>query len=99
MENIILIGMPGCGKSTVGVVLAKALGYKFIDSALLIQETENRRLSEILEQDGPDHFNEIENRINLSDEREPLYEKYADIILDVEGFEIRDVVKMSVQNI
>ena len=42
MKNVILIGMPGCGKSTVGVVLAKILGYRFLDSDLLIQESENR---------------------------------------------------------
>lgn len=58
--------MPGCGKSTVGVVLAKTLGYKFIDSDLLIQESENRLLSEIIEQDGLEEFNKIENRINAS---------------------------------
>ncbi len=38
MKNIILIGMPGCGKSTVGVILAKIIGYSFLDSDLLIQE-------------------------------------------------------------
>lgn len=163
MENIILIGMPGCGKSTIGVVLAKVLGYKFIDSDLLIQEMENRRLSEILAQEGSETFNQIENRVNASiqtdktviatggsavygvkamthlkeiglvvyirlpyveiekrlgdltergismkngqtlqnlyKERAPLYEKYADIILDTQGLEIKDAVKMIVENI
>ena len=162
-SNIVLIGMPGCGKSTIGVVLAKVLGYRFLDSDLLIQERENRRLSEILEKDGPDQFNQIENQINLSieadrtviatggsavygekamehlkeigfvvyirlpyeeiekrlgdlaergismkggqtlhnlyDERAPLYEKYADLILDTHGLEIRDAVKLIVENI
>jgi shikimate kinase len=70
MNNIILIGMPGSGKSTIGVVLAKVLGYRFLDSDLLIQEKENRKLSEILSEDGPDRFNEIENRINASIEVE-----------------------------
>ena len=41
-ENIVLIGMPGVGKSTVGVILAKVLGYQFIDAHLVIQKTENR---------------------------------------------------------
>ena len=49
MENIILIGMPGCGKSTVGVVLAKALGMDFIDSDLLIQRGEGKCLAQIIE--------------------------------------------------
>ena len=48
MNNIILIGMPGCGKSTIGVVLAKNLGFRFIDSDLLIQEREHRLLHEII---------------------------------------------------
>ena len=163
MKNIVLIGMPGCGKSTIGVVLAKVMGYKFIDSDLLIQEMENRRLSEILEDEGPERFNQIENRINASiqtdktviatggsavygekamehlgeighvvyirlpyaeiekrlgdliergismkdgqtlknlyDERAPLYEKYADLILDTQGLEIRETVKMIIENI
>ena len=42
MNNIILIGMPGVGKSTVGVVLAKKMGYQFVDSDLIIQEKEKR---------------------------------------------------------
>lgn len=66
MKNIILTGMPGCGKSTVGVVLAKAMGYSFIDSDLLIQESEKRLLSEIIEQDGLNKFNKIENKVNAS---------------------------------
>ena len=64
MGNIVLIGMPGSGKSTVGVVLAKVLGYKFIDSDLLIQEREGRLLHEIMEQDGIDRFIQIENDVN-----------------------------------
>ena len=64
MKNIILIGMPGCGKSTVGVVLAKTMGYRFTDSDLVIQETEGRLLCEIIEQEGTEGFNEIEDRIN-----------------------------------
>lgn len=149
MNNITLIGMPGAGKSTIGVVLAKALGYQFIDSDLLIQKEEKRKLSEIIEQEGYEGFREIENRVNaaidventviatggsvvycedamdhlnsvgtvvylklplealverlgslkgrgvllkegqtledLYEERTPLYEKYADIVIDEEG--------------
>jgi shikimate kinase len=64
MNNIILIGMPGAGKSTVGVVLAKVLGYQFIDSDLIIQEKENRLLKDIIEQEGLEGFIEIENNVN-----------------------------------
>lgn len=64
MKNIVLIGMPGSGKSTVGVVLAKILGYGFIDSDLLIQEQEGRILSTIISEEGIDGFIEIENRVN-----------------------------------
>ena len=64
MSNIVLIGMPGCGKSTVGVVLAKHMGYRFVDSDLLIQERENRLLSEIIAEEGLERFNSIEEEIN-----------------------------------
>ena len=63
MENIILIGMPGCGKSTVGVVLAKALGMDFIDSDLLIQRREGKRLARIIEEMGDDGFRAVENEV------------------------------------
>ncbi len=63
-DNIILIGMPGAGKSTLGVVLAKALGYDFLDSDLLIQQKTGMLLQDILDQQGAGAFNEIENRIN-----------------------------------
>jgi len=62
--NLILIGMPGCGKSTVGVVLAKALGLDFIDSDLVIQKRTGMKLSQLIEQHGNDGFRAIENRIN-----------------------------------
>ena len=63
MDNIILIGMPGCGKSTVGVLLAKNLGLDFLDCDLLIQQTEGKLLHEIITQQGGEGFLEIENRI------------------------------------
>lgn len=154
MQNIILIGMPGCGKSTVGVVLAKMLGYNFIDSDMLIQNSEGRLLSDIIKEKGREGFHKIEEEINSSinvsntviatggsaiygikamehfkiegkiiyinltsdsiaerlgditdrgismkdgqtivelyNERTPIYEKYADIILNSEGLSIRD---------
>lgn len=62
-DNIILIGMPGVGKSTVGVILAKVLGYSFIDTDLVIQEKEGRKLREIIETEGVDGFIAAENRI------------------------------------
>ncbi|SEG15485.1 shikimate kinase [Eubacterium ruminantium] len=55
-ENIVLIGMPASGKSTVGVILAKVLGMNFIDSDIVIQQREGARLSELIEKYGVDGF-------------------------------------------
>ena len=149
MDNIILIGMPGSGKSTLGVLLAKLLGYDFLDSDLLIQNAAGKRLFEIIDELGSEGFLALEDVINsvisaertviatggsvvycenamkhlgslgkvvylkisleslakrlgnlekrgvllkegqtlksLYEERTPLYEKYADIVVDEEG--------------
>ncbi len=63
MDNIILIGMPGSGKSTIGVLLAKMMGYGFVDTDLLIQHFEGKKLYEILRDKGNDYFSETENKI------------------------------------
>lgn len=69
-KNIVLIGMPGVGKSTVGVILAKVLGYEFVDADLLIQKREKRLLKEIIAQEGQEGFLQIENGVNASIEAE-----------------------------
>ena len=70
MKNIIFIGMPASGKSTVGVVIAKRLGYDFIDTDLLIQKQENRLLKEIIADVGNEGFLAIENQVNREVEAE-----------------------------
>ena len=149
MKNIVLIGMPGCGKSTIGVVLAKVLGFDFVDADVLIQKKHGKLLRELIAEYGDDGFLQIENDVNkeidlkntviatggsvvycdeamqhyvkndivvyielpygviasrlenvkrrgvvlkdgqtlkdLYEERVPLYEKYADIVVDQEG--------------
>lgn len=70
MNNIILIGMPGAGKSTVGVVLAKKMGYCFVDSDLVIQERTKKLLHEIITEKGQEGFLEVENQVNASLELE-----------------------------
>ena len=64
--NLILIGMPASGKSTVGVILAKVIGYDFIDTDILIQKAEKKRLSAIIEEKGVEGFLEVENRVNVA---------------------------------
>ena len=66
MNNVVLIGMPGAGKSTVGVVLAKKMGYRFMDSDLVIQERKGMLLHQIIEEKGIDGFIKVENDINAS---------------------------------
>lgn len=155
-NNITLIGMPGSGKSTVGVVLAKRLGRRFVDSDLVIQDRHGKLLHELITEYGVEGFWQIESDVNASldleksiiatggsacyepegmqhlreistvvylklpyeevekrlgdlnargvtlqpgqtlrdlyDERTPLYEKYADLIIDCNGKMLRDVV-------
>lgn len=64
MGNIVLIGMPGCGKSTVGVVLAKAMAMDFIDADLVIQRQTGKRLSVLLDELGNSGFRALENSVN-----------------------------------
>ncbi len=156
-NNVVLIGMPGAGKSTVGVVLAKVMGKRFVDSDLVIQENTGQLLHELITKHGLDGFLKIENKINaelqmsnsiiatggsviygteamehlkkngyvvylkltldsltdrlgnlqkrgvvlkegqglkeLYEERVPLYEKYADMVLDCEGKTIRKIAE------
>lgn len=63
-DNIVLIGMPGAGKSTMGVILAKVLGMNFIDSDLLIQEQEGMLLKDIIDKVGLEGYIDIENQVN-----------------------------------
>lgn len=66
MSNIILIGMPGAGKSTVGVVLAKKLGYAFVDADLVIQSREGKLLHEIISERGVEGFWRVEESVGES---------------------------------
>ena len=70
MNNIILVGMPACGKSITGVVLAKTMRKSFIDTDLLIQEREERPLQEIINEDGLNYFKRIEERVLMELEAE-----------------------------
>ena len=66
MKNIILIGLPGAGKSTVGVILAKTLGMHFIDTDIVVQEHAGRLLQEIIDQEGSRAFLALEETAILS---------------------------------
>ena len=65
-NNYILIGMPGAGKSTIGVLLAKALGAEFIDTDLVIQQKTGKLLRDIISQEGNEAFKKIEEEVNAS---------------------------------
>lgn len=65
-SNIVLVGMPGSGKSTVGVILAKLLSYDFIDTDVLIQSSQRRALQDIVDQDGHLALRKIEEDALLS---------------------------------
>lgn len=60
MKNIVLIGMPACGKSTIGVILAKTIGVGFLDTDLLLQQREGKRLQEIIDGHGLPYFLRVE---------------------------------------
>ncbi|MBO5935215.1 MAG: shikimate kinase [Clostridia bacterium] len=66
MDNIILVGMPGAGKSTLGVLLAKATGKLFVDTDIIIQQKTKRLLQDIIDNDGTDAFLNLEEEILLS---------------------------------
>lgn len=63
-SNITLIGMPASGKSTVGVLLAKRLGYSFVDVDIVIQEKTGKLLKEIIAETGTEGFLQVEDRVN-----------------------------------
>ena len=64
MDNLVLIGMPSSGKSTAGVLLAKRIGFGFIDTDLIIQGEQGALLSQIIEREGAEGFLAIEERVN-----------------------------------
>lgn len=86
MDNIVLIGMAGCGKSTIGVLVAKILGYNFIDTDLLLQQRAEKRLFEILRDDGYRVFSRYENEILCSiDARKTVIATGGSAVLSEEG--------------
>ncbi|MBE5932680.1 MAG: shikimate kinase [Lachnospiraceae bacterium] len=162
-KNIVLIGMPGAGKSTIGVLLAKAINYDFLDADLVIQKQYNKKLYEIINEKGIDEFLKIEDKIiseidvkgtviatggsavygenamkhmkengvvvylklscveiinrisniktrgiamkegktifDIYNERVPLYEKYADIVINAEGTSVEESVTLVAETI
>lgn len=62
-DNVVLIGMPGAGKSTLGIVLAKIMNYDFVDADLLIQQQSDKTLERIIDALGPEGFIQVENQV------------------------------------
>jgi shikimate kinase len=65
-ENVVLVGMPGAGKTTIGVLLAERLGFDFVDTDILMQTGEGRKLQQIIAARGLDGFRRIEEQTILS---------------------------------
>ena len=63
MNNVVMVGMPGSGKSTIGVILAKSLGFDFVDTDLVICKREGKKLQEIIDTEGLERFLEIEQQV------------------------------------
>ena len=161
MENIILVWMPSCGKSTVGVVLAKTVNKGFVDTDILIQQREGMALQEIINSRGNAYFHQVEEQVlldfdgedyvvatggsaiyfdramdhfkekgkivylkvsldtvlkrlnniktrgvtlekgqtlgDLYNQRIPLYEKHADIVIEADGLTVEEVVERIVE--
>lgn len=68
MKNVILVGMPSCGKSTIGVVLAKTMNKGFVDTDLLIQQKEGKTLQDIINEHGNEYFHQVEENVLLATE-------------------------------
>lgn len=68
--NLVLIGMMGCGKSTCGRMLARALGRKFVDTDALIEQRQGRAISQIFAQEGEDYFRDLESAVAAELSRE-----------------------------
>ena len=66
MKNIVLIGMPGAGKSTIGVLLAKTLLMDFCDTDLIIQKQTGMSLCDIINDKSTDEFIKLENKVIAS---------------------------------
>ncbi|AMD95568.1 shikimate kinase [Leptotrichia sp. oral taxon 847] len=62
MKNIILIGMPACGKSIIGSLLSNEIDFEFYDADKYLEESENREISDIFSEDGEDYFRELETK-------------------------------------
>ena len=104
-NNIIFIGMPAVGKSTVGVVIAKRLGYRFVDTDILIQESEGKLLKDIIAdvETINDRLKNAKGRRvvlrdgqtlkDLYDERVKLFEKYADITVCEDNQKLEDTIE------
>ena len=88
MSNIILIGMPGSGKSTLGVLLAKSIGYSFLDSDLVIQKREGQKLYQIIEEVGLDGFIKREaDAVKSIDVEGTVVATGGSVVLSEEGME------------